>query len=219
MTPVSAAEDVGVLWLATLQRALGRASHDVKDALNGVSVNLEVIRSRSSRPAAAAAVVAPFAEAAGQQLERLTSLLEAVLALGRAEREPADVAVILRRLGTLCGASSSSADADVVVEIGDVESAVTRVRGDAVRLALAAPLLDLVSGSDRTNRAPPVRCTVSEAEEAIVVTIGAAGRRAAMPETVAEAVRAAGVRWTDGEQGDAGGEAATNDLSLAFPRA
>ena len=217
MTPVSAAEDVGVLWLATLQRALGRASHDVKDALNGVSVNLEVIRSRSARPDASAAAVAPFAEAAGQQLERLTSLLEAVLALGRAEREPADVAVILRRLAALCGASSSSADAEVVVELGDVESTVTRVRGDAVRLALAAPLLELVTGTDRLNRASPVRCTVDETEEAIVVGIGAVGRRAAMPEAIADAVRAAGVRWTEREQGAAG--AGPNDLSLAFPRA
>ena len=217
MTPVSATEDVGVLWLATLQRALGRASHDMKDALNGVSVNLEVIRSRSSRSEAPAAAVAPFAAAAAQQLDRLTTLLEAVLALGRPERDPADVAVVLRRLATICGASSSFADAEVLVVANDVEAAVTRVRGDAVRLALAAPLLDLVTGADRSNPASPVRCTISEAEGAIVVSIGAAGRRAAMPELVADAVRAAGVRWTEGGQGIAG--AGSNDLSLAFPRA
>ena len=217
MTPVSAAGDVAVLWLATLQRALGRASHDVKDALNGVSVNLEVIRSRSARAEVPAATVAPFAAAAGQQLERLTTLVEAVLALGRAERDPADVAVILSRLAALCGASSSSADADVVVELGDVESTLTRVPGDAVRLALAAALLDVVTGSDRSNRASPVRCRLSEGEGATIVTIGATGRRAAMPEAVADAVRAAGVRWTEAMREDAGAE--SNDLSLAFPRA
>ena len=206
-----------MLWLAVFRRALGRASHDVKDALNGVSVNLEVIRSRAARPDADAAAVAPFADAAGQQLERLTTLIEAVLALGRAEREPADVAVILRRLATLCGASASSADAEVLVELGDVESAVTRVPGDAVRLALAAPLLELATGADRFARATPVRCTVREAEQAIVVTIGAAGRRAEMPDAVVDALRAAGVRWTAGEQGDAG--SGPTDLSLAFPRA
>src|SRR6476620_8581187 len=104
------AADAGALWLAALQRALGRASHDVKDALNGVSVNLEVIRSRAARPDAPAAAVAPF-DAAAQQLERLTTLLEAVLALGRIEREPADVGITLRRVAALCGASSSAADA------------------------------------------------------------------------------------------------------------
>jgi hypothetical protein len=217
MTPVSATEDVGVLWLATLQRALGRASHDVRDALNGVSVNLEVVRARSGRPQAASAAIAPFAEAAGQQLERLTTLIEAVLALGRPEREPADVAIILRRLATLCGAVASSADAGVIVEVGDVEFTATRVRGDAVRLALAVPMLALVTGADRGGRMTPVRCTVREGEGTTVVTIGAAGRRAAMPDAVADAVRAAGVRWTERERGIEG--VGPDDLSLAFPRA
>jgi hypothetical protein len=217
MRPVSAVEDVAVLWLATLQQAVGRASHDVKDALNGVSVNLEVIRSRAAKPEAKAGAVAPFAEAAGQQLERLTTLLEAVLALGRTERQPADVRDILRRVATICGASSSPADAEVFVESGDVESTATRVHGDAVRLALAGPLLELVVGADRSSRASPVHCAVSEAEGATVVTIRAAGRRAAMPESVADAVRAAGVRWTEGGAGEAG--TGRDDLSLAFPRA
>src|SRR6266536_1097620 len=108
MTPVTAAEEVGALWLATLQRALARASHDVKDALNGLSVNLEVIRGRAAKAGEPAASVGQFADAAGQQLERLTTLIEAVLALGRPERDPVDVAVTLRRVATLCSASASS---------------------------------------------------------------------------------------------------------------
>jgi signal transduction histidine kinase len=215
MVPVQA---VGVdgLWLATLQRALGRASHDVKDALNGVAVNLEVVRGRAAKADARAAAVAPFADAAAQQLERLTTLIEAVLALGRAERQPADVAVTLRRVATVCGASSSSADAEVVVEMGDVESAVTSVPGAAVRLALAAPLLALVHGENGSPRASAVRCAVRADPDATVVTIGAAGRRAAMPAEVADVVRAAGVRWSDGAQPGVG--TAANDLSLVFPR-
>jgi signal transduction histidine kinase len=214
MAPVQAGVDG--LWLATLQRALGRASHDVKDALNGVAVNLEVVRGRAARADARAAAVAPFADAAAQQLERLTTLIEAVLALGRAERQPADVAVTLRRVATVCGASSSSADAEVVVEMGDVESAVTSVPGAAVRLALAAPLLALVHGENGAGRASVVRCVVRADPDATVVTIGAAGRSAAMPGEVAEVVRAAGVRWSDGAQTVVG--AAANDLSLVFPR-
>jgi hypothetical protein len=216
MVRVSAAEVEG-LWLATLQRALGRASHDVKDALNGVAVNLEVVRGRAARADAPAAAVAPFADAAAQQLERLTTLIEAVLALGRAERMPVDVAVTLRRIATVCGASSSSADAPVVVEMGDVESAVTSVAGAAVRLALAAPLLALVQGENGAARASAVRCLVSAGEGATVVTIAAAGRRAAMPGEVADAVRAAGVRWSDRALPTVGTEA--QDLSLVFPRA
>jgi len=214
MAPVPGAAEVEGLWLATLQRALGRASHDVKDALNGVAVNLEVVRGRAARADARAAAVAPFADAAAQQLERLTTLVEAVLALGRAERQPADVAVTLQRLATLCAASSSPADAEVFVEMGDVESAVTSVPGVAVRLALAAPMLALVNGTDRAARASAVRCVVQAGEGGTVVTIGAAGRRAAMPDDVADAVRAAGVRWAGGTAGQE-----SNDLSLVFPRA
>jgi K+-sensing histidine kinase KdpD len=214
MADITAAEDAGVLWLATLQRALARASHDVKDALNGVSVNLEVIRSRAARPDTPSSAVAQFAEAAGQQLERLTTLIEAVLALGRADREPVDVAVTLRRVATLCGASASSADAPVEVRDDGVESTVTRVRGDAVRLAIAAPLLDAVTGSDRLHRASAVVCTITEQEDDVVVSIRAAKRRVAMPDAVADVLRAAGVRWTEGQQGTTG-----QDLSLVFPRA
>ena len=210
MSSLSTAEDVRVLWLATLQRLCAGAAHDVKDSLNGVSVNLEVIRSRAARPALAAATLAPFASAAGQQLERLTTLLEALLAVGRTERAPVDVGVTLARVAALCGASASPADALVEVDQGDVESATTSLVGDVVRLALAAPLLDLVVGTDRNVRASPVRCTMRADAAGVVVTMAAAGRRGAVPDAVAETIRAAGVRWTEGEQ--------DGELSLVFPR-
>ena len=209
MRRTAAPDEVGALWLQTLQRAVGRASHDVKDALNGVSVNLEVIRSRAARPDAPASAVAQFGEAAAHQLERLTSLTEAVLAAARAEREPADVGVTLRRVATLCNASSSNADAAIVLVDDLVGSALTGVHGDAVRLAITAPLLEVVAGADPSRRAAEVTCTIRGDDDAIRVVIAAPDRRAAMPGGVAEAVRGAGVRWTEGE----------HDLSLAFPRA
>lgn len=229
MPSLSTTEDAGVLWLATLQRALARASHDVKDALNGVSVNLEVIRSRAARSGAEAAPVAPFAEAARQQLERLTTLIEAVLALGRAEREPVDVGAVLRRVATLCNASSSTSDGAVEVVGADGDPVVTPVRGEVVRLALAGPLLELVTsnGTMRGARsAKPVRCAISTGgagaggRDMIVVTLSAPGRAATMPDALADVLRAAGVRWMNGvpgkeeEQGNG-----TGDLSLVFPRA
>jgi hypothetical protein len=141
-------------------------------------------------------------------------LIEAVLALGRADREPVDVAVTLRRIATLCGASSSSADAAIEVRDDGVESTSTRVRADAVRLAIAAPMLEAVTGSDRMHPASAVVCTITEQEDDVVVSMHAAKRRVAMPDAVADVLRAAGVRWTEGEQGKTG-----EDLSLVFPRA
>lgn len=209
MTPTSASEDLASLWLLTLQRAVGRASHDVKDALNGVSVNLEVIRSRSARPEVPAAAVAKFGEAAAQQLERLTTLMDAVLALTRADRSPADVALTLRRVVVVCGASASSADAVVsFVDDAGAGAAHTRVHGDVVRLALMAPLLDVVTGVNRTPQLSPVTCTMDMDEASVHVVISADGRCAAIPEALMDVLRGAGVRWTDGER-----------LSLAFPRA
>lgn len=202
-----AAADAGVLWLAALQRALGRAAHDVKDALNGVSVNLEVVRSRAARAEAAASTVAPFADAAAQQLDRLTGLLDAVLALGRSEREPADVGITLRRVATLCSASNAASDARVVVRDANVGDAHTRVPGDAVRLALVSPLLEAVAGRRGEPRGH-VECELVSEAETLVVRLHA-GRPVPMPPEVADTLRAAGVTWSE----------SADELSLVFPRA
>ena len=206
--PTSAAPaDAGVLWLAALQRAMGRAAHDVKDALNGVSVNLEVVRSRASRADAPASAVAPYADAAAQQLERLTTLLEAVLALGRVEREPADVGVTLRRVAAVCGASNSSADARVTIRETSVGDARTSVAGDVVRLSIVAPLLDAVAGRKGEAREPVV-CELGGDADSLAVRL-LSDRPVVMPIDAVEVLRAAGVRWIE----------SANELSIVFPRA
>ena len=206
--PTSAAPaDAAVLWLAALQRALGRAAHDVKDALNGVSVNLEVVRSRANRADAPASAVAPYAEAAAEQLERLTTLLDAVLALGRIERAPADVGVTLRRVAAVCGASNSSADARVMLRETVVGDALTSVTGDTVRLALVAPLLDAVTGRKGEAREAVV-CELAGDTDSLAVRL-LADRPIVMPAETAEVLRLAGVRWTE----------TANELSIVFPRA
>jgi hypothetical protein len=53
---------------------LKRLAHDVKNALNGVSVNLEVARSRATRGISDPAQLAPFLESAAQQLETAAKL-------------------------------------------------------------------------------------------------------------------------------------------------
>src|SRR5439155_10882694 len=186
MPASAAAADAGVLWLAALQRALGRAAHDVKDALNGVSVNLEVVRSRAARAEAPASAVAPFADAAANQLERLTGLLDAVLALGRSEREPADVGITLRRVATLCSASSAATDAPVVVREATVGDARTRVPSDVVRLALVSPLLAAVVGRKDEPRGR-VECELASDADSLVVRLHA-GRPVPMPSGVAESL-------------------------------
>ena len=77
------------LWLHALQRLADRAAHELNNALNGVVVNLEVVRARA-RPAADAGRVAPFAEAAVEQAEGALALTGALLALSRPPRAPVD---------------------------------------------------------------------------------------------------------------------------------
>jgi signal transduction histidine kinase len=188
---------------------MARASHDVKDALNGVSVNLEVIRSRAARPDTPASAVASFAESAGHQLERLTSLSDAVLALGRAERSPIDVGLTLRRVVTICSASTSSDDAAVrLVEDASMNSTFSRVSSDVVRLTLLALLLELVVSPARGAALSEVTCSLSSTEDGVRVRFAADGRHATMPDALAEVLRNAGLRWTE-----------ANDISLTFPRA
>ena len=209
MTHVSASEDVEALWLDTLQRAVGRASHDVKDALNGVSVNLEVIRTRAARAELPATALAPFGDGATQQLDRLTTLLTSLLALARVEREPADVATTLRHVVVLCGASSHPSDAAVrMQEDGGLGGTTTRVPGMVVRLLLMAPLLDLVVSTARPERASEVTCTLSGDAGDVRVTIAAAGRRAQLNEGMADLARTAGIRTSEEPQ----------ELTLIFPR-
>jgi hypothetical protein len=52
---------------------LQQLAHDVRNALNGVAVNLEVARSRAQREASIAQVV-PFLETAAQQLDAAARL-------------------------------------------------------------------------------------------------------------------------------------------------
>lgn len=130
------------LWLGTLYE-LGRpVAHEVRNALNGVAVNLEVVRGRAARPDAPAASVASFAEAAADQLDMLSSLTDALLALVRPVPEPPDVAQLLHRLGTLLGAVSRPDGGAVTVCVTpDGQPVRTAVPGESLRALLAGLLL------------------------------------------------------------------------------
>src|SRR4051812_21248311 len=56
------------LWADTLQSLANVVAHDLRNALNAVAVNLEVVRSRSARGAEASAI-APFAATAANNFE------------------------------------------------------------------------------------------------------------------------------------------------------
>jgi hypothetical protein len=160
MTTSSAAIDTQ--WLDALHRLVGRAAHEVKGALNGVSVNLEVIRSRAEKPNAPATAVATFATAAAGQLDLVISLSDALLGLTRPAHEPVNVGAEARRIAILLGAVARADGRRLTIDDAAAFDALaaTSATGSAVRLAITECLLAALETS--TN----LHCTaVVEAPE------------------------------------------------------
>jgi signal transduction histidine kinase len=147
--PDAAAVAVERLWLDRLY-AIGRpVAHELRNALNGVSVNLEVVRSRA-RGDAPASSVARYADTAADQLESLADLTDALLALLRPVVEPADLGAVLQRVATLLGAvARPDGGAVEVAVVPDGATVRTAMPGEPLRALVASVLLD---GFDRGAR-------------------------------------------------------------------
>ena len=183
-----ASSHVARLWLDTLNRIGGLASHELRGAINSVSVSLEVVRSRALRPTAVLPDIAPFAESASGQLEAVTGLADALLYLVRRPPEREDVGATARRLGLLLDASARSVGGGLSVERGD-DDGDTRTSADAEvsRLTLAAVLL----AATGTGAAATCRLAV---REQIVVRVACEG--SAVPridDDIAAAAASAGI--------------------------
>ncbi len=153
---------LAALWLDCYERLAAAAAHEVNNALNGVAMNLEVVRLRAA-PGADAARVAPFAAAAAAEHEATVALAGALLALGRAARDGAavDVAAVLGHAAAVIGA-------------------VARHRGVAVRVGPAGGAL---AGAPRTSApARAVRLAVCAAVDAAAAAAGERAAPAGLPD-------------------------------------
>lgn len=148
-------QDAGVapLWLPTLQELARRSAHEIKNALNGVAVNLEVVRSRLDRAAGqgetVAVATAPFARTASDQLEELAALADALLAMTRVIGGQADVVVLTRRAVRLAASIARAEGRAVVLDVAGVDASVTTASADVVRWIVVRLLLDGL-GEDRS---------------------------------------------------------------------
>lgn len=75
-----AAGKPGADAIAIVREVVRRSGHEIRNALNGVSVNVEVVKSRKGREGAAGEV-ASFADRASTDVGRATSFTNGVLAL------------------------------------------------------------------------------------------------------------------------------------------
>jgi signal transduction histidine kinase len=192
-------EHLSALWLATLQRLTDHVAHDIRNALNGVSVNVEVVRSRSAR-GADSTTISPFAAAASGQLEILSGQVDALVSLLRPSAGRTDVGGLLVRLGALLGggAGKGTLKLDVPLEAGAPE---TGAGGTATRLALSAALLGALAGG-RT-----VSCRLGTATPPTVYIECDSGGSVPVADDVAEALARAGILL----------DASANGITISFP--
>ncbi len=124
-------------WLRALQHLSGRVAHEIRNPLNAVAVNLEVVRSRCTRQTVEPAAVLPFATAAAGELERASRLIDALLALARPARS--DLAVLAGPVITLYDALASAEGGSVSLDLSEGSTGIDMAADDA-RAALAATL-------------------------------------------------------------------------------
>ena len=204
---------VDELWLETLQQINARASHEVNGALNGVSVNLEVVRSRSAKADAAAVAVASFASSAADQLEEVIAMADALLLLGRAPRDPVEVGATIRQLVAILGPSARSEGGSLRVEETTPGAAAKGVRapGNMVRLTIGAAMLAALRPVGE-NRCRHVRCVLEVGEETVVVIKSLDQSNGERPQIAPEIVAAA-------TEGGVRVQLEEHAISLAFARA
>ena len=197
---------VDELWLDVLQQIGARTAHELKGALNGVVVNLEVVRSRSARTDASAASVATFASSAADQLEAVVEMSEALLNLARAPREPLDIGETIDSLVSLLSPSARADGGSLRVESASrgLTASAVRPRGNVARLVIGATLLAALA------RKGDIRCRVDVGEEAVVsIECADAEGPLELSADVLAAAAAADIRV----------HAEGRSISVAFPRA
>jgi signal transduction histidine kinase len=128
-------------WLGALQSLATRVAHEIRNPLNAVAVNLEVVRSRCERGSVEAPMVLPFATAAAGELERVSRLIDALLALARPGRT--DLATLAGPVITLYDALASAEGGSVSMDLSEGSTGID-IAADDARAALAATLDDML---------------------------------------------------------------------------
>ena len=163
-SPPSAREPA-VLWAESLQALANLVAHDLRNALNAVAVNLEVVRGRSARGADVSAI-APFAATAATNFETAAAATEALLALARPELARVDVAVLAARVERLLAVGGQAR-----LRLTDYSGgrATTDIPGDIVRAAVARSVLAAIGTSETAA------CEITVDDGILVRVTGATG--------------------------------------------
>ena len=143
-TPPPPAHESAALWAETLQSLANVVAHDLRNTLNAVAVNLEVVRSRSARGAEASAI-APFAAMAATNFETAAAAAEALLAFVRPELGKVDIAAVVTRLARLFAVRAGAGLQ--VIDLSDGRAA-TAAPPEITRAAVARSVLAAVGAGE-----------------------------------------------------------------------
>jgi signal transduction histidine kinase len=144
---ISSSPATDALWLETFQRVCEKTAHELKGVLNGVSLNLEVVRSRSQKADAPASSVATFAGSASSQFDGVMDMTEALLALSRAVVGEVDLAATLRWLVALLAPAAKADGRELRIDGPLGSLGASPVDGSAARAAIAAVLLGAIESA------------------------------------------------------------------------
>jgi hypothetical protein len=133
--------DAAGLWLGALRALVGAAAHEIRNPLNGVALNLEVLLTRSRRQGMPAEELTGFASAATDDLRKAISLVDALLEVNRLLPMPAQLTAALQPVAVMAEAVASARGGSLTVSFPDQLAPAVKLPGDAVRGALAAALL------------------------------------------------------------------------------
>ena len=157
------------LWLRALQQLTASVAHELRNPLNGVALNLEVLRGRVGRLSADASALSGFAEAAVTDLGAAIRLSDALLAVARPAREPVELGSVLAPIAVLAGAVANARGGGIVITLPEEIPPALAAEPHAVRAALASVLLTAA------ERGATVRCEVVYEPTAVVVEVRADG--------------------------------------------
>lgn len=186
--------------MAAHQELADRAAHELRNALNGVAVNLEVVRSRLEKKGVDIGTVVPFATTASNSMEELTTFSEAFLTLARSPRQPADVGAMLKCIFAVLEPVARRTDDAVRFTAPPPGDGITDAAAEATRLVL------LVTALEGVRTGASVACTVSPPKDRRFTLQFAGWFPIQVPDAIVTVARGAdilldagssdGVRWT-----------------------
>lgn len=189
---------VDELWLAVLQRLCDATAHDLKGALNGVALNVEVLRSRTGRAGVDAATLHQFADSAALELESVIGASEAMLSLARPPRGAADLGKVVRDVVALLARPAKAHDGSLVADKSIESIGRTSAAPAVVRLVVGSLLSaaweghgEVVCSAAAADGGPALRVTWSERD----------GSRLALNPEIMSAARDAAVHLDITETG------------------